>query len=142
MTKLKTGEYATTIDLSPFPYELRIIVTDDIMVTEKRIRDSYKDKSPLKADKNTGAMAMHSAGVKAMFILLPFACDVGNVAHEVWHTVRSLLLFVGAGLENEVVAYYLGWLTRESVRFNYEATKAYEKVLKRKLDKAKALLVK
>lgn len=113
-----------TINLKPFPYTLKLVMTDDIRGTEKALRLKYGDVcTKIVANERTGAMAMHDKGLETMFILMPYKCDVGYIAHEVWHIVRAMLLYSGASLDNEVVAYYIGWLVREATVFNYTASK-------------------
>jgi hypothetical protein len=125
--KNKYKERVKTIDLKPFPYDVKLVVTDSIIETEKQIRTNNNDLcTKAKADESTGAMAMYSVHSRKMYILMPYACDIGYIAHEVWHIVRALLTSVGATLDNEVVAYYIGWLTREAARWNHTATVAQE----------------
>lgn len=132
-------EKTKLIDLKPFPYDLRLIVTTDIVASEKKLREKYNDycTKPV-ASIRTGAMAIHSRDLSIMHILMPYRCDVGYIAHEVWHIVRSLLLYSGATLDNEVVAYYIGWLVREATVFNFNVSKAREQV---KVDKETQIMV-
>lgn len=138
MSNLNTpDEKSKTISLRPFPYELKLIVTDDIIASEKKIRLKHNDVcSKNVATSRTGAMAIHSRQLSTMYILMPYKCDIGYIGHEVWHIVRALLLYSGAGLDNEVVAYYIGWLIRESAVFNFKSTKKKEK-----LDKGSEIVV-
>jgi hypothetical protein len=40
----------------------------------------------------------------------------GTIAHESWHAILNMLVRVGADLDNEVVAYHLGYLVDEIVK--------------------------
>ncbi len=121
-------ERTKTISLQPFPNELRLIVTTDIPASEKKVRERHNDYcTKIVSNARTGAISLHSKDLSIMHIIMPYRCDVGYIAHEVWHIVRSMLLYSGASLDNEVVAYYIGWLTREIIKFNFDATKIREK---------------
>ena len=120
-------EKIKTLDLKPFPYDLKFIVTSSVMESERKLRAKLKDHSPAKSNARTGAMAMYDRNLTTMYIIMPYKCDVGYIAHESWHIVRALLTYVNATLDNEVVAYYLGWITREATRFNFKVTKDREK---------------
>jgi len=150
MAKHKFKERVRVIDLKPFPYEVKLVVTDSIIETERIIRKGFNDHcTKIVANDNTSAMAMHHKNARSMYLIMPYSCDIGYIAHEVWHIVRALMLNVGATFENEVMAYYIGHLTREAARWNSEATDAHEeestviglvvpakkKVIKKKVDK-------
>lgn len=148
MAKKKLKEKTKVIDLKPFPHQLKLVVTNDLLASEKKIRALYNDACTKPASNSTtGALAMHSRGTRTMYILMPYTCDIGYIAHEVWHIVRALLTFAGAALENEVVAYYIGWLTREAAVFNYtvsgqfDRAEARAKAKRAKLDKKPPVLV-
>lgn len=116
------------IDLQPFPYELRLIVSNDIIQSEKNYRKKNGDLcSRTVADAGTGAITLTSANLRALTIIAPYKCDIGYIAHEVCHVVNKMFQFVGARYESEVWAYYQGWLTREAARFVYEETSKYQK---------------
>jgi hypothetical protein len=137
MPKDNLQEKTKLIELKPFPYDLKLIVTTDVAASEKKLRLKYNDicSKPV-ATERTGAMALHSRKLDVMHIIMPYRCDVGYIAHEVWHIVRALLLYSGATLDNEVVAYYIGWLVREATVFNFKVSKAKEK-----LDKQPVIVV-
>lgn len=130
MSKKVLEEKTKTIELTPFPYDLVLVVTTDIQASEQKVRQKHGDLcSKLVSNERTGALSLYSPNSRFMHILMPFKCDIGYIAHEVWHIVRALLLQSGATLDNEVVAYYIGWLVREVTRFNFNKTKEREKLL-------------
>lgn len=125
-----------TIRLQPFPYEVKFVMSHNLKETERRLRKKHGDVcSKLTANGRTGAMTLHDRNLPTMYVLMPYWCDVGFIAHEVWHIVRAMLTYVGAGLDNEVVAYYIGWLSKEAITFNVNESEAFDKALdKEKVD--------
>ena len=57
-----------------------------------------------------------SAG-NVIFIFLRPNADVGAIAHESWHAVRYMLGTLGVDLDNETVAYHLGYLVNKIFNF-------------------------
>jgi hypothetical protein len=52
------------------------------------------------------------------YIILPWSYDANMVAHEAWHAVRRMLVdSCHMALENEAVAYHLGYLAGEIYEF-------------------------
>jgi hypothetical protein len=115
------------IDIKPFPYELRLIVTNNIKEAEVRYRRSRKDHSEPVADGNTGAITLTSHDLRSIVIIMPFKCDIGYIAHEVCHAVNRLFQFVGAKYESEIWAYYHGWFVREAAVFVYDVSGKFDK---------------
>ena len=92
-------------------YTVNIIVTNDKQKSLKKIANKYK----LVIDQDHfEALSINVSDYSTSFLLFGENPSVGTIAHEVWHTVRHMLVeWVGAGLDNEVVAYHLGYLTQQ-----------------------------
>lgn len=121
-------ERKKSIDLQPFPYNLHLIISNDIVKSETSYRRKNGDLcSKTVADGGTGAVTLTSPDLRSLTIIMPYRCDIGYIAHEVCHVVNKMFQFVGAKYESEVWAYYQGWLTREAAKFNYSETEKYEK---------------
>jgi hypothetical protein len=109
--KNKHGDYRKTICFPAFSrYKMHVVFTDDI-ARSKQAR--YGNPTGCE-----GAEAIHipnEGGSSHLF----FRMNAGPriIAHEAWHAVRSLLLWAGAGLDNEVVAYHLGYVVEETHKF-------------------------
>lgn len=87
-------------------YDVTVIFTDDIVKTAK----SHKAR----ANKNTAAcfITKRSAPLSG-WLIFNRSPSVEDVAHESFHCVYHLMKTVGAALEDEVVAYHLGYLVRK-----------------------------
>lgn len=133
-------ERQKVIDLRPFPYDLRLIVSNDIVQSEKNFRRKHGDLcSKVTADDGTGAVTLTAVNLRSLTVVMPYQCDIGYIAHEICHVVNKLFQFVGAKYEAEVWAYYQGWLTREAARFVYTETAKYEKSDVKETPKKKSL---
>lgn len=51
------------------------------------------------------------------YVFLPFEADIGLVVHESCHCFWRIMEFIGAKFEDEVMAYSISHITRETVKF-------------------------
>lgn len=96
-------------------YIVYVVVTEDIKASSDKV---YKIE-PVDDEKATAAMhAAPADGTPEAYLFFhPERLHYGTIAHESWHCVRRLLMLMGAELENEVVAYHLGYLVTELHKF-------------------------
>ena len=66
-------------------------------------------------DDGTAGLAVHADTLS--FVFLPYSASVGSIAHESWHVVRRMMEHAGVELDNEAVAYHLGFLVNKIFRF-------------------------
>lgn len=107
----KFGDYAVWVR---FPvtanYCVRIIVTDHIANSfEKRLGEG-------KIDGSTDGCCYHDHKGTTWMFLSP-KITAGTVAHESFHVMYELLDYIGSKLENEIVAYHLGYLVDQIENF-------------------------
>lgn len=102
------------LDLVPFPYEVQIIVSTD------------PQKSRIKRSNILGhytwdpeTTALHSSVDGRSYVFFKEGADIGVIAHEMYHVLHRLMEFVGAKHENEIMAYFMGHLVRETAIFTY-----------------------
>jgi hypothetical protein len=92
-------------------YKVHIIFSDDIRKS-KKVRygsDEFAD----------GASAVHchdSDGHSHCIYDIGKSCT-GTIAHESWHAVWAMLKWAGVEIENEVVAYHLGYIVQATTDF-------------------------
>ena len=96
-------------------YSVKIVFSTDI-------NDSIKTQFPEETKFNgTSTDACHmfrsDEPEPESFLFFPFTANASTIGHECWHAVRRMLLFAGTDLENETVAYHLGWLIGEVTKF-------------------------
>lgn len=107
-------EKTKTITILPFYYRLYLVLTSD--VTESRIlREDILGPYPNRIP----AAALHDALMSepASWIFLPFEADISDVVHEVSHCIWQIMDYIGAKHEDEIMAYYMGWLTHQVCKF-------------------------
>jgi hypothetical protein len=94
-------------------YAVHIEKTSDIM----KSMEKYPATKHVEPGEHTEAITVHVADDPCSYIFLPHNAAVGTIAHEAWHVVRRMLEYVGADLENENVAYHLGFLVNRIFKF-------------------------
>ena len=100
----KLWERKSILRFKPFPYELHLIFTSDVV---RSIRKRYDGT---KSDETTGAMTLHCNG--GSLIIFDEETNINFIAHEVAHVVEKFMEWCGIR-DGEVRAYYQGWLTYE-----------------------------
>jgi hypothetical protein len=109
----KPKEYKKIITLGPFPYEIYVILTEDI-------NNSRSGRSHFLGDWDSteDTIGIHSGMEEAArsYIFLGYEPDISSVVHEAYHAVWRVMEYLGAHHENEVMAYILGHIVREIVK--------------------------
>ena len=101
LTVLKLG----TVKIPALDYHIKVIVTDSV--------SEYQHSLGI-CDHGSNPEASHLFGGShdSMLVFHPFPSP-GTVSHEAWHAVRQMMLNAGAELDNELVAYHLGYIVEE-----------------------------
>lgn len=118
----KFVEKVKSFDMDHFNYDVKVIVSND--PEGSRILRA-KELGPYTRD--TGTTAVTHSGSGRSVIFLPFNACISYIAHEVYHVMWHAMKYIGAVHENEVMAYHIGYLTRDIAKFNFEASSAYKK---------------
>lgn len=93
----------TTFKIPTFHWTIEVVLTTDVLSYADRIGYETND------DKTRALHLYYPEQMKSILILKPNA-NAATVAHESWHVVYHMLTDVGAGFDNEVVAYHLGYI--------------------------------
>jgi hypothetical protein len=111
------GDYEKTVKFDLFSrYMVHVVFTDSL---ETSFRKRYPTSPFEWASEAQGFHVKPSARGHA-HIFLPHNVIEGSVAHECWHAIREMLLnwiHANADLDNEVVAYCLGYLVGKVYEF-------------------------
>lgn len=106
------NERVATFLVPLYDYEIVVILCSDV------------NKSRTKREKQFGTVGLGNAvGLTETFesgtsvIFLPHKPPPEDVAHECYHAVCNIMAHIGAKLEEEVVAYTLGYLVRKVTDF-------------------------
>jgi hypothetical protein len=87
-------------------YVVHVEITSDIAKSLLK----YPRTRKVEMDETTNGLAVHT-NEGFSYIFLPYNASVGNIAHEAWHVVRQMMEYLGIKIDNEAVAYHLGYLT-------------------------------
>lgn len=130
--QMKPNEYKKTIKMgNAIPYEVTVILTDD--VNNSRSGRSHF-LGPWRELPNTGAVHSGMENEGRSFIFLPHEFRIDYIVHESYHCIVRILEYVGASHEEEIVAYFLGYLVSEIAIFT-------EKTLQRRESESRAAAV-
>jgi hypothetical protein len=94
-------------------YLVYIIFTNDVTAARAQRNDvlGVSDFGP-------GVEAMHGTdGRGTSLLFFQEKASSGTIAHEAWHVVYELMRWIGASLEDEVVAYHLSYIVGQVVKF-------------------------
>lgn len=128
--KTKYNDYATWFTFPIFSkFRVRVILTEDLANSAgQRIGGCSLDGS-------VDAACYHTKKGWSYLFLNPKA-DEGTIVHEAWHVIFEIMDYVGAKIENEVVAYHLGYLVNEIHTFKGKVLDASKREKSGKLSKA------
>ena len=92
-------------------YIVHVEVTTDMKATFKKYktpREDWKEEYD-----NGNAFTSRAKSNPVTFIFVRPNVSTGTIAHECWHAVVNIFEYVGANIDNELMAYHLGYLTNE-----------------------------
>ena len=96
-----------------FHWSIDIVVTDRVVDYARHRGWSGSDGREVTT---AGLTLLFPDELLTVIIIQPDA-NAGTIAHECWHCVRQMLLHMGATLDNEVVAYHLGYVVNRVTDF-------------------------
>ena len=97
-------------------YKIGIIFTDDVRKSVDYLSDrDYFNTPSSQVSQDTTACHIDVNG--RGYLLFGDDASVGTIAHECWHAVYAAMKFFGAEVEDEVVAYHLGYAVNKVVDF-------------------------
>jgi hypothetical protein len=111
-----------TVDFPAWNYSVTVVVTSDINAAAKKLHLIAVDEPP-PADKSTGGLSRHGRDCGESYLFVKPGSSINAVAHESWHCVRRMLLYAGAELDSETVAYHLGYLAQKVHVFVHQRRK-------------------
>lgn len=107
MRKLK--EKTAEIKFGVFEFDVRVIFSNNPA-------QSRKKRDRILGEANSAECSFHAAhcwkaNEPTSYVFLPIkGLSAGTIAHEAWHVIHRMLKFCGAEIDNETVAYHLGYL--------------------------------
>jgi hypothetical protein len=131
----KHRDYETRIRFTVFSgYVIHFVISGDMHNSVRRRYPQYEW-----SDGHADALTFHAEGghghvfMKLETFHKPYYA-AGIISHEMWHAVRQMLFYVGVAgthedepLNNEVVAYHLGFAVERATKFAQEVTRDHAK---------------
>jgi len=114
MKKTKHGDYERTVCFPIWSdYEVKIVFCEDLGKARKA---RYGTSG---ASDNATALHTQSVNGTSHLFFIIGNCPTGVVAHECWHAIKAMLIeWAGVSdLDNETVAYHLGYLVQKVADF-------------------------
>lgn len=111
-----------SIFFAAWDYYVHIIVTNNFDATAHKLKLERDDTDSLD-DKTVGGVCFHVKDNGVSYLFIRPKAIVRVVAHEAWHCVCRILEYADAELDNETVAYHLGYLTGEAYAFAHKRRK-------------------
>jgi hypothetical protein len=106
------GDYATWVTFEVMAgYRVRLILTGDM---DKSARARLNDGP---SENNGGGFVFNVKGVGRSYIFLRHDASECTVAHECWHIVHRIMVWCGAELDDETVAYHLDHMGEKVYEF-------------------------
>lgn len=120
--KKPTGHHETFFKFPVLSdYTVVIIFTDDIPASARYVsdRDNF---NLLGHEKLDTALACHACPFERghSYLFFNTKAYAGSIAHECWHMIYSLMEFTGIRLEDEFIAYHLGYAVQQVVQFQWQ----------------------
>jgi hypothetical protein len=108
----KFGDYVTWVKFDVMAdYHVRLVLTDDLL----------KSASPRLGSLPSGeatAFCYHVKGEGRSYIFLKHDSDEGTVAHECYHIVHRMMIYLGVQqMDDEMIAYHLDHMVEKVYEF-------------------------
>lgn len=106
-------ERVKKINILPFYYSCTVIITDNILESKRK-----RNNKLLECEITDEPKGLHcDGGILDSYIFLKHDSLSDVIVHESYHCICKLMKDIGAKHEEEIVAYLLGFLTKEIVKF-------------------------
>ena len=122
-------EYKSTIPIPVFSYHIFVIFTDDLIASADKLAKEGKLRTNHGIDDTTDGFHVRMPNQSYGFLVLKYTASPNHITHEVYHTVSNMFRWIGADHEEEIFAYFMGYVV-QLVHNDQEKAK-------KKLDKTK-----
>ncbi len=123
----------TVIHFPVFDYKVHVELSTNLKRSEERIkRQLDKVSVVVEEDITRGGVHLSHIDLSESWLVLPYRAAPSTIAHESWHVVYRMLTRMGAGLDNETVAYHIGYLVNKIILFALRCEKENRKCQRKK----------
>lgn len=119
-------ERRRVVDFPVWNYSVHVILSSNIDLSKNALEKKLDHRVEVENRKHIyqdGGVHLAYKGEPVGWMILGFDSPCSTVAHEAWHAVRRMFEYTGADLDSETVAYHLGYLVEQIIRFLYKCDK-------------------
>ena len=102
-------EYEKIIEFPVFGYNIYAVYTEDIQTSRDKRANLIGALDEVLLPTVDGMHSYNKLNTEGWIFFTPFS-STGTIAHECFHALWQMFEYFGANLENEIVAYHLGYL--------------------------------
>jgi hypothetical protein len=123
-------EVKSVIPFPPYDYRVYVLFTDDIIASADKLADEGILTANHNIDDTTQAFCVKPRNRSFGYVVLQFSAKPMHIAHESYHAVSSIMKWIGAAHEEEVMAYHIGYLVGLIHKDQEKAQKKLDKLKK------------
>ena len=102
-------EFKTVVPFPAFQYKIYVIFTDSLTASADNLVKQGKLKSPHGIDDTTDGFHVRMPNQSYSFIVLKHESSVNHIVHETYHSISTMMDWIGAKREEEIMSYFLGY---------------------------------
>ena len=102
-------EFKTVVPFPTFQYKIYVIFTDSLTASADNLVKQGKLKSPHGIDDTTDGFHVRMPNQSYSFIVLKHESSVNPIVHETYHSISTMMDWIGAKREEEIMSYFLGY---------------------------------
>lgn len=102
-------EFKTVIPFPVFQYRIYVIFTDSLIESADNLVKQGKLKSSHGIDDTTDGFHVRMPNQSYSFIVLRHGAPVNHIVHETYHSISTMMDWIGATREEEIMSYFLGY---------------------------------
>ena len=102
-------EFKTVVPFPAFQYKIYVIFTDSLTASADNLVKQGKLKSPHGIDDTTDGFHVRMSNQSYSFIVLKHESSANHIVHEVYHSISTMMDWINAKHEEEIMSYFLGY---------------------------------
>ncbi len=95
-----------------YSYNIEICLTNNIEAERNKLSEVQRFGYAYSEEISDG-LHCYNRTIGLSVIYLTHKAGAGTIAHECWHCVFRMMQWIGAGTENEIIAYTLDYLVNQ-----------------------------
>jgi hypothetical protein len=125
-------ETKNTIPIPVFDYRIYVIFTDDLIGSADKLVKDGKLRGNHGVDDSTDGFHVIMSNQNYGFIVLKYKATINHIVHETYHAVSTMFNWISARHEEEIFAYFMGYVVElisvDQEKANKKLTKALDKL--------------